>query len=468
MSNDIKDILYWITPNNTIEAPPTRKQIANKKRRDTRAITNEKHASMRLIVRELKLRPGSGLKHEYLRRLFTEAKWCYNWYLDQYNNGKPISKIKDSDEFVVVMTPGGYESRRIVALSSQMRQQLRLQLGANLKSLFTNIERGNVTHGTLRYKSSVNQIPLKAGKWASSDSGTAVTFTLNDKRSRVRFQGADFLIKVTGGDQIPEGAEIACGKLVRRCGDYFLQVTFYVPWDKPAKEREAELLEAADGLVGVGFDFGIDRQVVDSFGHEWGWCFEESDRYKAAQRANEVYRRGHRRGCGWMRSSKRQLRVMELERERLRCRKKCAVDRFVGMVRSLGPGVVGVQDEQLAVWASDERYSGVVHHSVLGGIIARLKSEPSTLLVSKWCRTTGVCPECGHVLPERLGIDVREWDCPVCRAHHDRDEASARVILLLACIIALYPNCPTSMEQEVFDNLVPVLMGCGALTLIRT
>ncbi|MBE3550634.1 MAG: Mobile element protein [Brockia lithotrophica] len=35
--------------------------------------------------------------------------------------------------------------------------------------------------------------------------------------------------------------------------------------------------------------------------------------------------------------------------------------------------------------------------------------------------TSKTCSPCGHVLPE-LPLSVRAWTCPVCGAHHDRDE----------------------------------------------
>ena len=45
--------------------------------------------------------------------------------------------------------------------------------------------------------------------------------------------------------------------------------------------------------------------------------------------------------------------------------------------------------------------------------------------------TTQTCSQCGHVLEaeERLPLSVREWDCPVCGVHHDRDVNAAQNIL---------------------------------------
>src|SRR5262245_32093697 len=39
-----------------------------------------------------------------------------------------------------------------------------------------------------------------------------------------------------------------------------------------------------------------------------------------------------------------------------------------------------------------------------------------------------LCSSCGHLL-EELPLSVREWECPRCGAHHDRDENAAINIL---------------------------------------
>ena len=115
------------------------------------------------------------------------------------------------------------------------------------------------------------------------------------------------------------------------------------------------------------------------------------------------------------------------------------------------------QEEQIKSWHADERYSDTVQHSVMGGTMARLSKKSSTLVVSKWVRTTGVCPDCGHVLDEKLSLDQRVWDCPECGVHHDRDVAAARVVRLLGVVGVLYPDCPVGLERGVWEALLSVL-----------
>jgi putative transposase len=53
------------------------------------------------------------------------------------------------------------------------------------------------------------------------------------------------------------------------------------------------------------------------------------------------------------------------------------------------------------------------------------------VVADRYYPSSKTCSACGHVL-EALSLDVREWDCPVCGAHHDRDVNAARNLLAMA------------------------------------
>jgi len=48
-------------------------------------------------------------------------------------------------------------------------------------------------------------------------------------------------------------------------------------------------------------------------------------------------------------------------------------------------------------------------------------------VVDRFFPSSKMCSACGHVV-ESLPLDVREWDCSKCGAHHDRDENAAKNI----------------------------------------
>ncbi len=48
--------------------------------------------------------------------------------------------------------------------------------------------------------------------------------------------------------------------------------------------------------------------------------------------------------------------------------------------------------------------------------------------IDRWFPSSKRCGNCGHVV-DKLSLDVREWDCPECGTHHDRDINAAQNIL---------------------------------------
>lgn len=70
--------------------------------------------------------------------------------------------------------------------------------------------------------------------------------------------------------------------------------------------------------------------------------------------------------------------------------------------------------------------------------------------ISKYAATTKVCSCCGHKT-KSIPLSIREWTCPECGTHHDRDVNAARNILLQAVNLALGVECPVHSWNDIDD-----------------
>jgi transposase len=72
-----------------------------------------------------------------------------------------------------------------------------------------------------------------------------------------------------------------------------------------------------------------------------------------------------------------------------------------------------------------------VQYGVLGRVKHHLGNSEYAMDVKRFCATTKVCSKCGIVKPEKLGLDVRTFECEECGAKLDRDVNAAINIKLL-------------------------------------
>ena len=71
--------------------------------------------------------------------------------------------------------------------------------------------------------------------------------------------------------------------------------------------------------------------------------------------------------------------------------------------------------------------------------------------IDRWFPSSKRCGNCGHVI-DKLPLDVREWDCPECGTHHDRDINAANNIkaaglAVIVCGANIRPDRHESIGQ---------------------
>ncbi|HEY9675839.1 MAG TPA: zinc ribbon domain-containing protein [Waterburya sp.] len=62
--------------------------------------------------------------------------------------------------------------------------------------------------------------------------------------------------------------------------------------------------------------------------------------------------------------------------------------------------------------------------------------------IDRWFPSSKRCGNCGHVVDE-MPLDGREWSCPECGTHHDRDINAAQNILAAGLAVLPMGKAPS-------------------------
>jgi putative transposase len=79
------------------------------------------------------------------------------------------------------------------------------------------------------------------------------------------------------------------------------------------------------------------------------------------------------------------------------------------------------------------------------------------IIADRWYPSSRLCSVCGWK-NEALTLKDRQWTCPECGAHHDRDLNAARNLKRLATATAL-PVASPSGDGGTTVGMVPIVVG---------
>ncbi|MEH2354830.1 RNA-guided endonuclease TnpB family protein [Nostoc sp.] len=68
--------------------------------------------------------------------------------------------------------------------------------------------------------------------------------------------------------------------------------------------------------------------------------------------------------------------------------------------------------------------------------------------IDRWFPSSKRCGHCGYIV-EKLSLNVREWDCPKCSTHHDRDINAAKNILAAGLAVSV---CGANIRPDRFES----------------
>jgi putative transposase len=56
--------------------------------------------------------------------------------------------------------------------------------------------------------------------------------------------------------------------------------------------------------------------------------------------------------------------------------------------------------------------------------------------IDRWFPSSKRCSNCGYIA-EKMPLNIREWDCPSCGTHHDRDINASKNILAAGLAVSV-------------------------------
>ena len=357
-------------------------------------------------------------KLNFLRKLFLEAKWLYNYQLSLDN----LFDIPDNIKEVTILNKDKLpEQRELVTLSSQMIQELIQRTKTNIYSL-SKLKTSGFKAGKLKYKSFIGSVPLKQYNNTYK--------IINDKY--IKIQGYKKHFKIRGLKQIPKDAEYTRATLVNRLGDFYLLITCYLP----------KLPKELTGSV-IGLDFGIKDNITTSNGEKYNFSFPETRQIKqASKKVNKAK----------LSSSNRNKKKKKLSKayQNLTNQKKDTKNKIVSKLVKENDKIC-IQDENIAAWKSSKMkgWGKRIHHSIMGGIISDLKKRSETTIIWRYFPSTKLCSTCYSL--NVLKLSDRIYKCS-CGYSEDRDVHSAKNILSEGLKIST--GCRNLMPVEKFVSIL--------------
>ena len=116
--------------------------------------------------------------------------------------------------------------------------------------------------------------------------------------------------------------------------------------------------------------------------------------------------------------------------------------------------LIGVEDLSVKNLVKNHKLALSISDAAWGEAIRQLEYKcawygRTFVKIERWFPSSKRCSNCGYII-DKLPLNIREWDCPKCRVHHDRDENAGKNIL------ATFSECAGWMSMRSFFPIFPL------------
>ena len=235
--------------------------------------------------------------------------------------------------------------------------------------------------------------------------------------------------------QIPEGAEPSTVTVrLNPSGQWYLSLRFDDPRD----------LKLEPSGQSIGVDAGITSLVTLSNGEKIANPKHFDQHYQRLRRAQKALSRKQK---GSRNRDKARIKVARIHQQISNSRKDHLHKLTTRLIRE--NQTIAVETLAVKNMVKNPKLSRAISDAGWGELIRQLDYKAQwygreLVKIDRWFPSSKRCGNCGHVV-ERLPLSIREWDCPKCGSHHDRDVNAAKNILAVGHTVSV---CGATVRPE--------------------
>lgn len=219
--------------------------------------------------------------------------------------------------------------------------------------------------------------------------------------------------------QLPTGCEPSTITVrLEPSGRWFVSLRINPPTD--------ETLQPVDSAVGL--DVGINSLVTLSTGEKISNPKTFNKHYQRLKRAQKSLSRKQKDSRN---RDKARLKVARIQAQISDTRKDHIHKLTTRLIRE--NQTIVVEDLAVKNMVKNPKLARAISDAAWGELVRQLEYKAlwygrSLVKIDRWFPSSKRCGNCGHIL-DKLALNIREWDCPNCGTHHDRDLNAAKNIL---------------------------------------
>ena len=186
----------------------------------------------------------------------------------------------------------------------------------------------------------------------------------------------------------------------------------------------------------VGIDLGITSLLTLSTGEKIVNPKGFKAKYRQLRRAQKALNRKQK---GSKNRQKARLAVAKVHQEIADARTDYLHKLTTRLVRE--NQVIAIEDLAVKNMMKNPKLAQAISDASWGELVRQLEYKcdwygRTLIKIDRWFPSSKRCGNCGHIV-EKMPLNIRQWDCPQCGTHHDRDTNAANNILAAGLAVSV-------------------------------